>query len=411
MVSVVTLFKFFQETTPFRIIVLFVIIGIAINGYSYSIGTSNESTPLLTRHNDFFEFWSMSKAIWSGLVDRIYDVKAFVAYQLELQDGKSNFILPNFYPPSFLFFVLPLSLGPFVVMAHLWIFGTLALFATLGQGGRWSRRRALVLLAAPSTMVTMAAGQTGFLTAALLGGGLGLLRTHPIAAGICLGLVTIKPHLALLAGVALLAARAWRAIGAAALTFAILAGASAAAFGPGLWLDWVRVLPQAWEMNLAAFGHLGGFMPTVTGALLKLGAPLALAKTVQTVATLACLGLVWIVYRRPVHSLQPALAMSVVLLATPYAQVYDMAQLTLAVVLLAEYALSSGRTLAPGERLGLFAAWVCPFFLILPPLQPLPVALLAQIGLAALICRRLWAASEPVGLSPAQDGPALTSQS
>ncbi|WP_155804598.1 glycosyltransferase family 87 protein, partial [Magnetospirillum fulvum] len=226
----------------------------------------------------------MSKAIWSGFVDRIYDVKAFSAYQLDLQGGKSSFILPNFYPPSFLFFVLPLSLGPFLVMAHVWIFGTLALFATLGQGRRWSGRRALVLLAAPSTMVTMAAGQTGFLTAALLGGGLGLLRTHPVAAGVCLGLVTIKPHLALLAGVALLAARAWRAILAAALTFATLAGLSAAAFGPELWLDWVRVLPQAWEMNLAAFDRLGGFMPTLTGALLKLGTPLAVAKTAQTLA-------------------------------------------------------------------------------------------------------------------------------
>ncbi|EPY01120.1 hypothetical protein, partial [Magnetospirillum fulvum] len=105
-----------------------------------------------------------------------------------------------------------------------------------------------------------------------------------------------------------------------------------------------------------------------------------------------------------------ALLMSVVLLATPYAQVYDMGQLTLAVVLLTEYVLSSGRTLAPGERLGLFAAWVCPFFLILPPLQTLPVALLAQIGLAALICRRIWAAPPPVSLSPAADKAALTSQ-
>jgi len=128
-VSIVKLLEFIEKDRVGNLIKAIIIIGISINVYTYTIGPDDPNASILTRHNDFFEFWSISKAIWSGFVDRIYDVKAFVAYQLELQDGKSSFILPNFYPPSFLLFVAPLSLGPFLVMAHLWIFGTMALFA------------------------------------------------------------------------------------------------------------------------------------------------------------------------------------------------------------------------------------------------------------------------------------------
>ena len=53
------------------------------------------------------------------------------------------------------------------------------------------------------------AGQNGFLTAALIGGALGLLERRPALAGICLGLLTYKPQFGLLFPFVLIADRRW----------------------------------------------------------------------------------------------------------------------------------------------------------------------------------------------------------
>src|SRR6201999_4060273 len=73
-------------------------------------------------------------------------------------------------------------------------------------------------------------GQNGALTAALVGLGLILLRTRPIIAGVCIGLLSVKPHLGLLIPVALLAGAYYRAFAAGAVTAIVLALISIAAF-------------------------------------------------------------------------------------------------------------------------------------------------------------------------------------
>ena len=61
----------------------------------------------------------------------------------------------------------------------------------------------------------MTAGQNGFLTAALIGGTLGLLERRPALAGVCLGLLTYKPQFGLLFPIVLIADRRWRTIAVA----------------------------------------------------------------------------------------------------------------------------------------------------------------------------------------------------
>jgi len=56
------------------------------------------------------------------------------------------------------------------------------------------------------------------LTAALAGAALLSLERRPILAGVFIGLLAIKPHLALLFPVALIAIGAWRTLLAAAVT-------------------------------------------------------------------------------------------------------------------------------------------------------------------------------------------------
>jgi len=70
------------------------------------------------------------------------------------------------------------------------------LWATLGRN--WWSPALLAALAAPTTAIAIVSGQTGFLAAALLAGGLRLAAPNPVAGGVLLGLLTYKPQLGLL---------------------------------------------------------------------------------------------------------------------------------------------------------------------------------------------------------------------
>src|SRR3546814_10959127 len=99
---------------------------------------------------------------------------------------------------------------------------------------RWSGT-ALTLLAFPGVLLNIGHGQNGFLTAALMGGGVLLLERRPWLAGALFGCLAIKPHLALLIPLALAARGLWRPFVAAGLTAAGLIALSAADFGLVSW--------------------------------------------------------------------------------------------------------------------------------------------------------------------------------
>ncbi len=70
------------------------------------------------------------------------------------------------------------------------------------------RREAIALvLASPLTAWNFIAGQSGFLTAAFLGGALLFLERRPVVAGVFIGGLTYKPQFGILLPVALIAVR------------------------------------------------------------------------------------------------------------------------------------------------------------------------------------------------------------
>src|SRR4029077_16687910 len=93
------------------------------------------------------------------------------------------------------------------------------------------RTGVLFALGFPAAIWNVTAGQNGFLTAALIGGTLGLLERHPALAGICLGVLTYKPQFGLLFPIVLIADRRWLTIAVATLTAIVLAALSWLVFG------------------------------------------------------------------------------------------------------------------------------------------------------------------------------------
>jgi hypothetical protein len=74
-------------------------------------------------------------------------------------------------------------------------------------------------------------GQSSLLTAAMLVAIFALLDRKPVAAGVLIGLLSIKPQLGILFPFMLMASGRWRVFIAAAATALALAGVTAAIFG------------------------------------------------------------------------------------------------------------------------------------------------------------------------------------
>ena len=226
-------------------------------------------------------------------------------------------------------------------------------------------------------------GQNQFLTAALGALGLGLLRKHPVWAGVCIGLLAIKPHLALLFPVALLAARAWRTILAAAVTAITVTLVPAAILGWGTLVAWRDSM--SWVATAIELKHLPVWMfPAPYPWLLSLGVPTVLAWIVQgAISLLAAL----IVYRlwRPLAKGVGSLALpgsALVLatfLATPYYAMYDLTWLALPLCWLVATGVANG--FRPGEKPLLVLLFLLPYASV--------IALVVDVQLAPFVLAAL----------------------
>jgi hypothetical protein len=163
------------------------------------------------------------------------------------------------YPPTFLFFAAALASLPFVAAALSSLIATLAAYVA-AMACLLGRTGIFVALGFPAALWKVTAGQNGFLTAALIGGTLGLLERRPALAGVCLGLLTYKPQFGLLFPLVLIADRRWRTIAVAAAVAAGLAALSWFAFGSASWDAFVHWLPITSHEILGAgradFGRL-----------------------------------------------------------------------------------------------------------------------------------------------------------
>ena len=132
------------------------------------------------------------------------------------------------YPPYFLFVAAALAWMPYGLALFVWQAVTLGLYLLAirailkvfaPEGGATASADPLWLvlaLAFPAVLINVGHGHNGFLTAALLGGGLVSLDRRPLVAGILFGLMAYKPQFGLMIPIALAAGGYWRSFIAAA---------------------------------------------------------------------------------------------------------------------------------------------------------------------------------------------------
>ena len=335
---------------------------------------------------DFSMIWAAGGLAAQGHPAQAYDTESLAAARQAVLHGPPGY-LPWPYPPIFLLAAAALSLLPYGWAQLAWLGATGGGYLAGVRGVLSHPRTILVAIAWPGVMVNVLYSHNGFLSAALLGAGLALLESRPLLAGMFLGAMSYKPHLAALVPVALVAGKHWRALGSAAATVLVLCAASAALFGAEAWMAFAASLARTrsdLETGMSGFFQ----MVTVFAAVRELGGSIASAWLAQGLVSIAVIAVVIRAWRSaaPVH-LKGAVLAAAVPLVSPHGLGYDLVVEAIAAAGLVREALRTG--FRPWEQATLLACW------LLPAAAPLlawatgvPVAPVVELALVAVLARR-----------------------
>lgn len=316
--------------------------------------------------NDFIAFQAIARFAERGRPELAYDKGALLALERELAKDPGLEWLPAAYPPSFALMIRPLASLDVVDAYRFWVASTLgavALVVLLIMRRWWVLPLTLLM---PAVAFCAAVGQNGNLSAALLGAGVWLLRSHPVTAGVAFGLMTYKPQLALALPVCLLAGGHLRTLVSAAATAVAIILASVATFGPGPLLAFLSNLGTQADLFFGSATHLWHRMPTVMVSVLQLTGHRTVAAALHAVVALAALAALGHVWRHTDATDVRALGLVASMpLVAPYFFDYDLAVGIVPLALLAGRAAESGLT---WPRLLVMAAlWVTPPFITYAP--------------------------------------------
>ncbi|MFZ4541720.1 MAG: glycosyltransferase family 87 protein [Rickettsiales bacterium] len=298
----------------------------------------------LSAAQDFMNYWGAPQ-LASHDINLLFNGHAYERALHALSDLSFQQLRWS-YPLHSLFFYAPFASLPYTPALIAWsILGLTAFAAAFWHAAALQHRVVLLafLLLSPVSLLELATRQNGFfIGAASLIVLLLLDRGRPVAAGILLGCLTIKPQLFLLWPLYLLMTKQWRCITAASLTTIALIALSISVYGLVAWQHYLTYLNSIqWQLLTAGeynesrkLFHL--MMPGVTPALRLLNAPEQLVLILQLAVSMATILLSIRAFRQPLTLAERALILSLgAFLVSPYGFNYDMTLLTAALLLMA----------------------------------------------------------------------------
>ncbi|MGH6999344.1 MAG: glycosyltransferase family 87 protein, partial [Phenylobacterium sp.] len=271
---------------------------------------------------DFDAFYIAGRLALEGRVSEAYHAVSMVAAQMEMT-GTVSF-MPWTYPPPFTlamegFATLPIG-AAFLVFAaascsfYLWVLWRIA--------GPWLPGVAAAV--APAIILNLSTGQNGFLIAGLIGAFLLAFRDNRRLAGLPLGLLIIKPHLAVAVGLLVLMRRRWSVVLIAGAVALALLAISTAVYGLAIWTDFRDAVGEAGRYLAAGYYPLFR-MNSVYAAAHSLGAAPAAAMALQMVSAVVALGILGLACVKDVaFNRLAALACAASVCVSPYGYDYDL---------------------------------------------------------------------------------------
>lgn len=319
---------------------------------------------------DFVSFWSAAQRVLHG------DALGVYSYQ------PSGFgrLMPIAYPPPFLLWIAPFGLVDFGSAFLGWtlITGSLYLIASSD-----SRRLAL---ASPPALSNGLVGQNGFLTTGVFLLGLRILPARPLIAGMSLGLLVIKPQLAVLLPIALIAGRHWVALIGAAVSAATALGLAVLLLGAEAYVGFAGALAQ-YSIFLERGRWPWNELASVFALVRWFGANGTVALAFQLCAAVAAAVTVWIAWRNDWQAKVPVVA-AATLLVSPYLFTYD------AVLLVAPLAWLATRT--PGWNAAVWCLSLLPLLRGVGYAGPNGISVAAAVALAVIVSLHLRNPASPL---------------
>jgi len=271
---------------------------------------------------DFDVFYLVAQMAWRGDLDQAYSFATMGPAQ-EALSGEKVF-MPWTYPPQFNLIVAPLAFLPLGWAYALFTAVTLSAYLATLKAVAGRKFTLLLFLLFPAITITMVCGQNGFLTGTLIGlACLGLQRRSPWA-GLPLGLMIIKPHLAAAFAVYTFLSRNWGVALVAAGTVLATSALATLLLGPDIWIAFLGGVREA-----AGYLRKGLYpfyrMVSLYAVLRTIGASAGLGMLVQSVSAVLSLLVVILAWRRGLPVRQ-ALGLTAIasLLISPYAYDYDL---------------------------------------------------------------------------------------
>lgn len=289
---------------------------------------------------DFLAFYSASDLVLQGRALDAYDKTAFET-ALKTHLARDNLGMLWQYPPVVFLLIAPIALLPYKVGYWLWMFATASILAiALRRLIRETRSESdgsnltlWLLLASPICVGVFANGQISLLTTALLVTAAYRPKANWWLAGLCAGLLTIKPQLGVILPFAYLAIGAWRTIGVASLVALLIHGLSALVFGVESFGAFFNALERIQTQVAVGGADTPPYaMTTLFAQLRAWGISGTLASWVHAIFAVAVIATVTLQWRsqskRDEQSLYlAALLCASAILITPYAYSYELAAL------------------------------------------------------------------------------------
>lgn len=350
---------------------------------------------------DFDVFYIAGQLVWRDAIQQAYHFATMLQWQKSFSG--SNAFMPWTYPPQFDLLLAPLALLPLGLAYSVFTVGTLAAYlATLKRIAAENFVPVLILLG-PVIAITIRCGQNGFLTGALIGlTCLGLQAGRPLA-GLPLGLMVIKPHLAVAFAVYTLVNRRWGTVLVAAVTVAATTALTTLLLGPAVWTAFLDGVKEARVFLERGFYPLFR-MISVYAVVRSFGLSALVAITAQFLVAILALGVVVLASFQLSRRQSLGVTAIATLLISPYAYDYDLLTLGIGLGLLLPDLAGLG---TERERLALYALslFIGVFSLAQISLEStsdkvigedthLSLSGLALVAILALICRIVWRSRE-----------------
>lgn len=341
---------------------------------------------------DFANYWVAAHLAADGKVADVFGPQSrYFAHMLTAMGPE----LPSHnwsYPPHYLLLMMPLALVGYKMGMVLFLAATGTVFFT-GLTAFMGRRDTLALLAvSPFVVLNAWVVQNGFLTSGLILWFLALRDKRPVLAGICLGLMTIKPQLGLLLLALPLIERRWLLLLSAALSMLALMIASILAFGIAAWVGFVHdILPYQGHVMTHLEGTFLTMVPSLYAGARMLGCdgPASLLIHMAIAVPVFILTLICIVMR-PLRRVPDMILPTAIFLVIPYTLNYDLGVLGAAIALFIRQEEGAGRVIALPQQLILALAMLLPLVMLVVGKSGVNIAPVVLLSVLALMMRRAF---------------------